>query len=226
MGQFLKSIMSNIAKNKGRRLRIALCRFGAMLIEEARDITGLSFAALDDALDLPEGQAFRYSLYPIRDKTRAPQAAGIQGLENRVAKLLKRSVNIVVIENNALTAQGPFTDLAIDLPAGGIDLRSVDEHDLQLGYEDDWPTYRRLKYSKPQNGLRLIDLYAWQWGVLWDRGALQDPWTREAQGLPPEAPVESFLPALVQHAKAERRAWMRMMNATAVAVPELSVNFG
>lgn len=45
-----------------------------MLIEEARDVSGLSYPKLDQALGLPDGQAFRYSQYPIVAKTRAPQA--------------------------------------------------------------------------------------------------------------------------------------------------------
>lgn len=77
--------MANIGPNKGRRLRAALSRFSAMLIEEARSVSGLSYAQLDEALGLSEGQAYRYSLYPMEAKTRAPQAGSIQRLENRVA---------------------------------------------------------------------------------------------------------------------------------------------
>ena len=94
--------MANVGTNKGRRLRVALMRFSAMLIEEARDLTGLPYAELDAQLGLPDGQSYRYSLYPIQKKSRAPQAGSIQELENRVARLLKRTAHKIVVENRIL----------------------------------------------------------------------------------------------------------------------------
>lgn len=196
--------MANIGSNKGRRLRVALSRFAAMLIEEARDITGLTFPELDEGLELEPGQAVRYSRYPIEAGTRAPNAAGIQRLEEKVAALLKRPSHTVVIENNALLSEDWLADPVVGVPAADINLRTTESTDLQLGYEDDWPTYRRLKYSVPQDGIRLLDLYLWQYGVLWEMGTLPPEWSREAIGVPEDMPVEEFLPQLVQEAKRQR----------------------
>ncbi|XYJ88709.1 Transposase [Cupriavidus necator] len=195
--------MANIGPNRGRRLRIALSRFAAMLIEEARDFTGLTFEQLDEALELKEGEAIRYSRYPIERGTRAPNADDIQDLEDRVARLLKRPAHTVVVENNAVLNADPYADPVIGEPRSGMNLRDLDATDVQLGYEGDWPTYRRLKYSPPTRGVRVLDLYLWQWGILWDKGVL--PWSREALGLPQSTPVEEFLPALVQEVKRQRQ---------------------
>jgi len=48
------------------------------------------------------------------------------------------------------------------------------------------------------------------WGILWDRGVLDHAWTREALGFHPDTLVEVFLPKMVEDAKAERTAYMRM----------------
>lgn len=105
-GQFLTARMANIGPNRGRVLRTALNRFAAILIDEARTFTGMSYAELDEALGLEQGQSYRYSLYPRTGKTRAPQAASIQQLENRVAKLLKRCAHRLVIQNNKAVVRG------------------------------------------------------------------------------------------------------------------------
>ncbi|MDY7579290.1 hypothetical protein RGU70_13285 [Herbaspirillum sp. RTI4] len=157
-----------------------------MLIEESRDITGLTFAQLDEKLDLPDGQSYRYSLYPIENKTRAPQANQIQELEYRVAKLLKRAAHIVVVENNGKIANESedFSqqDIVEGKPGDGLNLRQLDGIELQLGYDGDWPTYRRLKSDGVlfygggvsirdlvKRGVHsewpeMLRLYAWQWG--------------------------------------------------------------
>jgi len=211
----------NAGPNKGRRLRGALSRFAAMLIEEAADITGLSHAQLDERLGLPDGQAERYSLYPRRKKTRAPQAASIQQLENRVARLVQRMPHKVVIENNAKLAENPNgLDHIEGAPGDGVNLRQYSSLDFQLGYEGDWPIYRRLKYNLrdiccpliPIHELvrrrahgswgEMLMLYSWQWGVLWDQGL---PWLdRGEYGVSADAPVDSFLPGLAAYAKSER----------------------
>lgn len=138
--------MANVGPNKGRRLRAALSRFAAMLISEAQYVSGLSHAQLDEALGLSDGQSFRYSLYPLRAKTRAPQAGSIQQLENRVAALLKRPAHKVVVEDNRLLlgSISPFTNNAIGTPSDRLDLETSEATDFQLGYEGDWPTFRRL----------------------------------------------------------------------------------
>lgn len=79
----------NLGKNRGKRMKPALARFASMLIEEAKDITGLTHPQLDEALGIAVGQAMRYSeFHRGRENPHAPHAAGIQGLENRVARLL------------------------------------------------------------------------------------------------------------------------------------------
>jgi len=222
----------NVGPNKGRRLKAALSRFAAMLIEEARDISGLSYAKLDEALGLPDGQAKRYSLYPMCAKTRAPQAASIQQLENRVARLLKRTAHVVVVENNAKidVDGGDWMGHVEGRPSGDLNLREYGPLDFQLGYDGDWPTYRRLKYT-PRDLFsslppihELIDrgahsrwqetlaLYAWQWGVLWDRGL---PWLDRAEwNISSDADVESFVLAITEKAKAERAAIAPLASTT------------
>lgn len=222
----------NVGPNKGRRLKAALSRFAAMLIEEARDISGLSYGKLDEELGLPDGQAKRYSLYPMRAKTRAPQAASIQQLENRVARLLRRTAHIVVVENNAKldVDDGDWLRHIEGRPSDELNLREYNSMDFQLGYEGDWPTYRRLKYNPkdlfapltPVHELvsreahdewrELLKLYSWQWGILWDKGL---PWlSREEWGIPADAPIESFLPTITEKAKADR-AEIVMLASTA-----------
>lgn len=191
----------NVGQNKGRRLRAALSRFSAMLIEEARDISGMSFSQLDEKLDIPEGQSYRYSLYPMRSKTRAPQAGGIQGLENRVAKLLKRSAHTIVVLNNAklINTENIFlVDTIERKPSEELNLREFDGALFELGYEGDWPTYRHLKL-RPEN----LRFYAWQWGIRWDKDS---PWcSREAWGIHPSAPIESFWPELTSKIMQDRK---------------------
>lgn len=176
-----------------------------MLIEEARDVGGYTFAELDVLLDVEDGTTSRYA-----QRKRAPNAEDIQDLENKVARLLKRPAHMVVIENNGLADESGFADLEFGFPDKALNLRDIPAYSLQLGYDSDWPTYRRLKYSPHRGGQSLLSLYAWQWGILWDRGVLAAPWTREALGLDPNTPVEVFLPKMVEDAKAERTAYMRM----------------
>jgi len=58
----------------------------------------------------------------------------------------------------------------------------------------------------------MLALYAWQWGVLWDRGL---PWLDRAKwGISPDAAVESFVPAITEKAKAERAAVARFAGTT------------
>jgi hypothetical protein len=206
----------NVGSNKGHRLQVARSRFAAMLIQEARDVTGFNFKQLDQALGLEEGYSRRYSLYP--KKCRAPQAARLQDMENRIAKLLKRSAHVVVLED--LTK-------VVGKPHSGLNARDTDKYSLWLTYADNWPTYDCLKnYREPgmsENGCdrqseqeplihelvgagaayeawpHMLRLYAWQWGVLWDKGL---PWlSREALGVAADTPVEVFLPIEVEKAK-------------------------
>lgn len=190
--------MANIGPNRGRTLRGALNRFAAILIDEARTLTGLSYSDLDAALDLPDGQSYRYSLYPRTLKTRAPQAASIQQLENRIAALLKRRAHRIVVRNNKAKIQG--RDEIVGSPGNLIDFSDLAWSDLELAYEYDWPTFRRLK------GRSVLEHYLWQWGILWDRGVVPYPWTREGLGVPANMPVEEFLPSLTAaHVQARQK---------------------
>ena len=200
--------MANIGPSNRRSLTGALKRFASMLIEEARDVGGFTFAELDVLLDFEDSTTSRYSEWK-----RAPNAEDIQNLENKVARLLKRPAHLVVVENNGLAAEGGITNLEFGFPNKALNLRDVPTNSLQLGYDADWPTYRRLKYSPPRSGLSLLSVYAWQWGILWDRGVLEHPWTRDALGFHPDTPVEVFLPKMVEDAKAGRTAYMRMRQA-------------
>jgi len=213
--------MANIGKNRGRRLRLAISRFAAMLIEEAQSISGLSYAELDEALGLPDGQAFRYSRYPIDAKTRAPQAGSIQQLENRVAKFLRRPAHNVVVEDHRLVDENDLLNvgrLIIGTP-DNVDIDDAADVDLQLVYEGDWPTFRRLKADdllgyEPIDSLikrgatieewpEMFALYAWQWGMLWERGV---PWlTRERYGIADGVSVEDWIAATVVSALGDFR---------------------
>jgi len=164
--------MPNRKPNKGRRLRLALGRFSAMLMEECRDLLGLSYPEIDSALDYPKGRAYIWSKFggPTNTtgnkKERSPQAGSMQTLENKVAKLLGRPAHKLVIESNSEIDPTDFqSDLVVAELGSGVNVRKFDLSDLQIGYEDDWPTYRRLKYAPDPN---LIHLYRWQWKVLWD----------------------------------------------------------
>ncbi len=211
----------NVESNKGRRLRPALSRFSAMLIEEARDLTGLTFEQLDEEFDFEIGQSRRYSLYPWQKKNRGPQAGGIQELENRVAKLLKRSAHNIVVTNSAkIDLENIHLSEEVEGKIGaGLNLRDFEAVHFQLRYEGEWPTYRSLKSHRswlhPRPSINklltsgtheqwpeMLRLYSWQWGVLWDQGL---PWlSRETLGIEPNSPIESFLPELTAKAMRER----------------------
>ena len=180
-----------------------------MLVEEARDLTGMSYADLDEALNLEPGQSARYALYPGLKKDRAPQAGSIQQLENRVAKLLKRTAHRVVIIDNAKvlsTDEMMHLEEVIGIPEAGINLREHDGASLQLEYENNWPTYRRLK-CKPQN----LRLYGWQWGILWDK---MTPCPYRSQfGFGMEEFVEQCVSKLTEFAM-EERTWIDRLHGS------------
>lgn len=211
--------MANVGPNQGRRLKIALSRFAAMLITEARDLTGLSFERLDEALGLTAGNSYRYSLYPPRAKTRAPQVGGIQSLENRVAKLLCRPAHLVAVaETREIDASAtlycpPVADLGLP--------RHVAAGDVQLAYDNYWPTYAdlsqfgRFDIQRPWDAQPvLVQAFGWQWGYLWHqapdewrqwwcRRFMQLPrhwvlyWCKQS-GISRDFHAEALLPLLVQ----------------------------
>lgn len=100
-----------------------------------------------------------------------------------------------------------------------LDLDDAEATDLQLGCEDDWPTFRRLKApgrgaaSEPISSLaarcasfeewpEMFALCAWQWGFWWGRGV---PWlSRGAYDLPANLPAEMVVAHIYESAK-----WLR-----------------
>ena len=213
----------NLGPNKGKRLKPALARFASMLIEEVKDITGLTYPQIDEALELSNGQAIRYSEFSKgRENPHAPHAAGIQRLENSVARLLRRTAHVVVVENNAKIGPGGFEqpDFIEGTPGDDLNLRAYSATDFQLGYDGGWPTYRSLKadpttifcYYPPIHELvaqglhddwpEMLQIYSWQWGVLWDRGL---PWlSRETMEVAPDTPIEAAVEKITAQAMQDR----------------------
>lgn len=166
--------MANVGPNQGRRLKAAISRFTAMLIREARDLTGLSYERLDEALGLTAGNSYRYSLDPSRSKSRAVQIGGIQSLENRVARLLRRPAHLIaVVETRELDALA----MLYRMPVANFGLpRHVGADDIELIYDNYWPTYADLSRDGRFDIERtwadqpeLFHGFGWQWGCLWDQ---------------------------------------------------------
>ena len=201
--------MANIGPNEGRRLRMAFSRFTAMLIEEAQDFTGLSYEKLDQAFGFAPGRCTQYARYPVRKKTRAPQADELQNLENLVARLLLRPAHVLKIENLALlTIDDPTKNIVVGEPDLNLDFRTFQQVDFVITYEDDWPTYRRLKYDPMTllTGQSLVALYAWLWGILYDRQMLPEHFADMLGHLTGKIALETAIPNLMARAKAERRS--------------------
>jgi hypothetical protein len=199
--------MSNTVKNRGRILNKELRLFASYLIEEALDISGLNYFELDEKLDIPGGQSYRYSKGLCTKKGRAPQLGSIQNLENRVAKLLKRPAHIVAILNHSdsnLIIEST-SEIIVGLPVPGVNLRDLNGQILSFGYDDNWPTYRRLKYAPVRQNISTLSLYAWQWGILWDRDVLPEPWRRECHDLSMDAPIEPLIASIMQTFMNERK---------------------
>ncbi|ALE53336.1 hypothetical protein AC233_00310 [Burkholderia sp. HB1] len=189
-----------------------------MLIEEARDITGLSHEKLDEKLVLRDarnneigltaGTCARYARAPSNPRVRAPQAGAIQSLEHRVANLLGRPAHRIVIGSISPLIRGDLRahcpiDLITGEPTAGINLRDSNAEELWLGYEYGWPTYADLgKFNRAHlhdQSLRVNQL-AWQWGCLWKQGLL----SREVFGVPVDADIEMHVMTRVAAEKFER----------------------
>ena len=165
--------MANNGPNRGRVLQSAVGRFAAMLIGESRDLSAFTYKELDDALHLPVGQAVRWSKYPTevarsgKSRTGGPQAGGLQTLENNVASFLGRPRYRLFVENNgAIDENALLKSVALSELTCGMNLRHLNATDLQIGYEDGWPTYRQLQSAN------LLDEYRWQWRILCERNLL------------------------------------------------------
>lgn len=214
---------NNTGENSGPCLRSALKRFASMLIEEAKDLTGLTLSQLDVKLADPllrgeddhyhhsEGQADRY-LHSKKD--RGPRAKSIQGLENRVAKLLGRTAHTVLVRNNFKIHYGDIRFLEeiegkpADVPNSR--LRKFGPIAFELVYEDNWPTYHQLTmkhdFFSPYPKICIRDLlergaynewppllrdFSFQWPALWEKDL---PWLkRELFRAKQNTPLEVLL---------------------------------
>lgn len=226
--------MPNVEPNKGRRLRLALSRFAAMLIEEARYLSQftpsgftnkvITYEELDahlfcDPDRLPPKKQPRssgsmaYSKYPPGPNSRAPNADFIQNLELRVAKFVGRPSHTVVVENNALISEENLSkSLSIGPPISGLNLRDYSAIDFQLGYQNDWPTFRRLRYLSTPDGQPLFSLYAWQYSRVWDAGLI--PYRAEmleSLNLPADTPTKEMIETATQQQLNIRNALAKKM---------------
>lgn len=156
-----------------------------MLVREARDISGVSYEVLAEALRLEVTALFRYAICEPISKARAPLHMA-QRLENRVASFLERPAHPVVIEcTHNRVLYGPGWPYWVDLRVSDTteikwrrdrDLPFAEEHDFELVYGDSWPHYGRLSSSGGFNASapwcdqpEPIQEFAHQWGVLWRR---------------------------------------------------------
>jgi len=185
-----------------RKILLSKKRFAATLMEEARDVGGWSFPEITRRiLDPQEDRADGRRADPQRAHdywtyARSPKLDEVQALENNVACELKRPAHRVVV----IDESHGLLDKIVGIPEKGMDLKHVDSADLSIGYEYDWPTYDRLKNAKPRNGVLLLDLYAWQYGILWDRGLFR----REDFDFPDDEEIETLLQRRVSRLCMER----------------------
>lgn len=209
--------MANVGINNGRRDQPALSRFVAMLIEEAVDLTGLTEEKVFEKLALPAGKAKHWAYSPGKIDDRAPQSNKIQAVENSVAKLVGRTAHTILVRNNykAIFSNRRNPDDIEGKPGDRPNLRKYESSGLELCYEDNWPTYHDLisknDFLSPYPGSSIRDLlhdgtydkwppllrkFSFQWSALWDK---ELPWlSREMCGVPPDAPVASFLPEMTE----------------------------
>lgn len=93
--------MSNDGPNRGRGMRPNIKRFAFNLLTTLQKTTGLSYRALDRALDYPAATDSRTEAY-ISDNpntSRALQSAALQDLERRAARMLGRPEFKIVVRN-------------------------------------------------------------------------------------------------------------------------------
>lgn len=188
--------MANIRPNNGQALHWPLKSFAEMLVREARWVSGLTYPQLDEALELSDGEAYRYAR-----KDRAPLAASIPRLEQRVADLTKRKARrISVFEGSNRKFVGypeEFREL------GRKKRQFLRAHFLFLAYEDGWPTFFDLvdvNQTRP-DGDNALAAWCWQWGLLWEKG-----WPgleRSAFGFSADEPLDSVIRKLGNVAEIE-----------------------
>ncbi|MCS6473749.1 hypothetical protein NYD60_16405 [Burkholderia thailandensis] len=195
--------MNEREKSTGRRLRPALHSFAKSLMEEVLIIGDINLSVTEDIPGLTIDKATRYRRFTPDCMARAPQAASIQALENKVASLLGRQAHTVEI------AHKPSGKL-LARPTAGLNLRMFDASELELVYGDGWPTFSQLTGEDPSLGPTHY-LYWWQWGVLWERG--HPLFSRSEFGLGPNEPVDGFAARLIERATKNRAAFSQLVDA-------------
>ncbi|WP_321901213.1 hypothetical protein [Paraburkholderia tropica] len=153
--------MQNISSSKGRRLRPALFDFTKALMEELLLIGDFDFEDVDTIHGLTHDKFIRYMRPSLDGRARAPQAGSIQALENNVATFLGRRSHKVVIRHKPSGA-------VIAAPEEALNLRMYESWELELIYEDGWPTFAQLSDDFIEHDPEYF-LYWWQWGILWEK---------------------------------------------------------
>lgn len=192
--------------SRGSLLKEASCQFAAMLMEELRDIGGYrSPRSLMEALESAglATERVKHYISTNKKKIRGPSRAALQQLENKVAKILRRPAHIVVIyDANRLYGSGDPCETMVKISAKYPRwMEGTKTCLLELGYDANWPTYRRLKMAGEEAKAR----YAWQWGVLWEQGA----YLREALGVHQDQSIDAYIAERVQQAKVHELASQR-----------------
>lgn len=92
--------LPNAGPNRGRLLGKPIKGFVHRLIGTVAKTTSLSYAELDEALGFPPAtDSITKSYVKLTHKGRGVQAAGVQDLENKVAKFLGRPAFRIVVRN-------------------------------------------------------------------------------------------------------------------------------
>jgi hypothetical protein len=154
--------MPNYSLSKGRRLRPALFDFTKALMEELLLIGNVDSTDVETIPGLTLDRFLRYTRPSLDARARAPQAGSVQRLEDHVAAFLGRRSHKVVVRHKP-------SGCVISAPDEAFNLRMHDSWELELIYEDGWPTFAQLTDDFIDHGPEYF-LYWWQWGILWDKG--------------------------------------------------------
>jgi hypothetical protein len=146
-----------------------------MLINEAMTVGNFSHRELDKTLSKTLGNSFKYKNFSS-GRYGSINAGSVQTFEATIAKLLGRPAHPVIIENLAFLSHNKMDEgFQMFSPDAGLDLRRTMVDEIQLGYQDHWPTFYQLIYSLPidNDGTRLIDKFIWQYQCLWQKGVIE-----------------------------------------------------
>ncbi|CAB3752570.1 hypothetical protein LMG29542_01815 [Paraburkholderia humisilvae] len=183
--------MTNRIEMRTPRLWHALHEFAGGLIEEARVVGNLDCNRVGRVPGLSSTTAYRYTLSSWEEKARAPLAASVQSIENRVANFLGRRAHTVIVKDKV-------TGEIVGTPTNNKLPRKFDGSRLMLVYADGWPTFRELT-DEDRSRDATHYLYWWQWGILWDKGfpAL----SRTAYGLGAADPIGDTVDWIIEAAR-------------------------